>query len=153
MSRFRWKSSAAANPQTLREQQPNASFDVCKMTELLDHDNHEMRASMREFLGTELFTPKYNIPLMEERELALQRLKAVCDAGYISVLDFRYVFATVCYIFVIISCCKSMHFNFVYFFSDFSEVHQKLFCKFNVLHICNVKFFTVFALINGPCSC
>lgn len=32
--------------------------------------------------------PKYNISLAEERELALQRLKRICDAGFISVLDF-----------------------------------------------------------------
>lgn len=32
--------------------------------------------------------PKYNISLADERELALQRLKRICDAGFISVLDF-----------------------------------------------------------------
>lgn len=33
--------------------------------------------------------PRYNIPLEEEREVALARLKRICDAGFISVLDFR----------------------------------------------------------------
>jgi hypothetical protein len=32
--------------------------------------------------------PKYNISLAEERELSLQRLKRICDAGFISVMDF-----------------------------------------------------------------
>lgn len=34
--------------------------------------------------------PRYNIPLEEEREVALARLKRICDAGFISVLDFRH---------------------------------------------------------------
>ncbi|XP_045126050.1 acyl-coenzyme A oxidase 3, peroxisomal-like isoform X2 [Portunus trituberculatus] len=32
--------------------------------------------------------PRYNISLEEEREVALARLKRICDAGFISVLDF-----------------------------------------------------------------
>ena len=32
---------------------------------------------------------RYDLTLDEERDLALKRLKAVCDAGYISVLDFH----------------------------------------------------------------
>lgn len=34
-------------------------------------------------------TPKYNISVDEERELALQRLKKLCNQGFISVLDFK----------------------------------------------------------------
>lgn len=34
-------------------------------------------------------TPRYNIPLEEERDVALKRMKRICDAGFISVLDFR----------------------------------------------------------------
>lgn len=33
--------------------------------------------------------PRYNISLAEEREIALKRLKRICDAGFISVLDFK----------------------------------------------------------------
>jgi acyl-CoA oxidase len=33
--------------------------------------------------------PRYDLTLDEEREIALKRLQAVCDAGFISVLDFK----------------------------------------------------------------
>lgn len=58
------------------------------MTALLDHDNHDMRAQFREFMSEAVMKPHYNIPLAEEREVALARLKRICDAGFISVLDF-----------------------------------------------------------------
>ena len=58
------------------------------MRYLLDHDNHEMRDNFREFMKQPLFQPRFDLTLDEEREVALQRLKAVCDAGFISVLDF-----------------------------------------------------------------
>ena len=47
-----------------------------------------MRDKFRDFLKQDLFKPRYNMTLDEERELALKRLKAICDAGFISVLDF-----------------------------------------------------------------
>jgi acyl-CoA oxidase len=43
----------------------------------------------RSFMSDEVMKPRYNIPLAEEREVALKRLKLICDAGFISVLDFR----------------------------------------------------------------
>ena len=64
-------------------------FDVKKMKYLLDHDNHQMRDDFRNFLKKPLFMPRYDLTLEEEREVALQRLQAVCDAGFISVLDFH----------------------------------------------------------------
>ncbi len=45
------------------------------MTSLLDHDNHEMRNKFREFVSEPVMIPRYNIPLEEEREIALQRLQ------------------------------------------------------------------------------
>merc|ERR1712048_2429 len=48
-----------------------------------------MRKDLRNFLSDPVFKPKYNIALEEEREVALQRLKRICDAGFISVLDFK----------------------------------------------------------------
>ena len=44
---------------------------------------------MRKLLGEPQFTPSYNIVLDAERELALSRLKEICDKKHISVLDFR----------------------------------------------------------------
>ncbi|MPC69958.1 hypothetical protein E2C01_064191 [Portunus trituberculatus] len=58
------------------------------MTALLDHDNHDMRKKFREFMSDPVMKPRYNISLEEEREVALARLKRICDAGFISVLDF-----------------------------------------------------------------
>eukprot|EP01114_Cavostelium_apophysatum_P013648 TRINITY_DN3351_c0_g1_i2.p1 TRINITY_DN3351_c0_g1~~TRINITY_DN3351_c0_g1_i2.p1 ORF type:complete len:614 (+),score=158.87 TRINITY_DN3351_c0_g1_i2:99-1940(+) len=66
------------------------SFDVKKMTHLLDHDNQEMRQQFREFWKKEpIFVPRYDISLRFERELAFERLKRLCDAGLVNVLDFR----------------------------------------------------------------
>lgn len=45
-------------PAELRKEWPKPSFDMKKMTELLDHDNLDMRQEMREFLRDPLFTPK-----------------------------------------------------------------------------------------------
>lgn len=76
------------DPKVLRAKWPKPSFDIDKMTALVDHDNHEMRKEMREFLSDPIFRAKFNISLREEREVALQRLQKICDKGYISVLDF-----------------------------------------------------------------
>jgi len=65
------------------------AFDVKKMKHVLDHDNHEMRNEFREFMKNPLFQPRFDLTLEEEREVALQRLKACCDGGFISVLDFH----------------------------------------------------------------
>ncbi|KXZ48318.1 hypothetical protein GPECTOR_29g92 [Gonium pectorale] len=64
-------------------------FDVKELQRLLDHDNHEHRQKMKEFMNDDLYVPQYDISLADERELALQRLKRVCRAGFISVSDFR----------------------------------------------------------------
>ena len=59
------------------------------MKHVLDHDNHEMRNEFREFMKQPLFQPRFDLTLEEEREVALQRLQACCDGGFISVLDFH----------------------------------------------------------------
>lgn len=65
---------------------PNPSFDPKVMTTFIDDQNHELHANMRDFLSKDkFFVPRYNIPLEEERELALQRLKQLCDNKFISV--------------------------------------------------------------------
>jgi len=46
------------------------------------------RIIVLKFLAQDLYKPRYNLTLEEERELALKRLTAICDAGFISVLDF-----------------------------------------------------------------
>ncbi|GIL89582.1 hypothetical protein Vretifemale_17414 [Volvox reticuliferus] len=67
----------------------NFPFDVKELQRILDHDNHEHRQAMKEFMNDDLYVPQYDISLRDERELALQRLQRVCRAGFISVSDFR----------------------------------------------------------------
>jgi len=80
-----------ALPQELRSswKDESTSFDVRGLGKLLDHDNHEMRDDFRKFVSDPIMTPKYNISLKEERDLALVRLQRICDNGFISVLDFN----------------------------------------------------------------
>jgi len=73
----------------LRAAWPKPDFNIRALKDLLDHDNIEMRDKFREFLKTDLFKPRYNLTLEEDRDLALKRLQAICDAGFISVLNFR----------------------------------------------------------------
>lgn len=81
--------SNQTKPEDLRRSQwAQAQFPVERLTQILDHDNHEMRAKFRQFISDPVMTPKYNISLEEERELALQRLQRICDNDFISVLDF-----------------------------------------------------------------
>merc|ERR1719461_226727 len=75
-------------PAEIRHSLLSPSFPLEKMTELLDHDNHEMRQQFREFISDPVMIPRYNISLEEERELALRRLQRICDNKFISVLDF-----------------------------------------------------------------
>lgn len=65
------------------------SVDVDALQLLLDHDNYEMRAKMKEFMKQDVYVPQYDIDLRADRELALERLKRVCRAGLFSITDFR----------------------------------------------------------------
>ena len=87
----RFGSDASSRPslEQLRSKWGSVSFDVSKMADLIDHDNHDQRLQMRKLLGQPQFVPCYNIALDAERELALSRLKEICDSKHISVLDFR----------------------------------------------------------------
>merc|ERR1719283_120858 len=75
-------------PAEIRDKLLSPSFPVEKMTELLDHDNHQMRADFRKFISEPVMVPRYNISLAEERDLGLRRLQRICDNKFISVLDF-----------------------------------------------------------------
>ena len=69
------------------ENTPN--FNNSAMQDLLENDNQSTRAELRELFKDVLFTPRYNISLDEERDLALKRLQKICDHRLISVLDFK----------------------------------------------------------------
>ena len=58
------------DPKELRSKYPEPSFNVAKLTEVLDHDNHEMRKEMREFLSDPIMRTKFNISLEEERDVS-----------------------------------------------------------------------------------
>lgn len=78
--------NASASPPELQSKWvQSTSFDVAKMTALLDHDNLEMRKEFRQFVSDPVMIPKYNIPLEEERDIALKRLQRICDAGDLNV--------------------------------------------------------------------
>jgi len=65
-----------------------SSWNTAKMTKILDNNNYETRDKLKNLFKDELFTPKYNITLDQERDLAYQRLKKVCDLKTVSVKDF-----------------------------------------------------------------
>jgi len=77
-----------ADSQPITPSESSLSFNKEKMTELLDHDNHEMRKKFRQFMSDPVMTPMYDISLEKERDIALQRLQRICDNGFISVTDF-----------------------------------------------------------------
>lgn len=67
----------------------DAPFDLKSLQNLLEHDNHDTRQALRELFKHPIFTPRYNVSLDEERDLAYKRLKRICDNQLISVLDFK----------------------------------------------------------------
>lgn len=64
------------------------TWDINESAKLLDHHNHKTREGLKELFKQPLFTPKYNISLDQERQLAYDRLKTICDSGLFSVKDF-----------------------------------------------------------------
>ncbi len=60
-----------------------------KLSELLENDNFELREKMKNVFRGSLYTPRYNISLPEERDLAYARLKNFCEQGLFSVFDFE----------------------------------------------------------------
>ena len=52
---------------------------VQKLQKILDHDNFEAREGLKNLFKEKLFIPRYSIPINEERELALSRLKRIAD--------------------------------------------------------------------------
>ncbi|TPX61244.1 acyl-CoA oxidase [Spizellomyces sp. 'palustris'] len=67
------------------------TFNIPRFTYVLEGDNQEKRAKFKEFVGQNLatFTPRYDVSLRYQREIALERLKKVAENGFISVFDFE----------------------------------------------------------------
>ncbi len=72
-----------------------ASADVAgQLQALLDHDCPDERRRMKEIMATNpLFVPKWNIDVASERELALAKLKCLCDSKNFGIRDFRTKYA------------------------------------------------------------
>ncbi|KAJ3319820.1 acyl-Coenzyme A oxidase [Boothiomyces sp. JEL0866] len=64
-------------------------FEPVNLNKHLEPDNREKRQRFKEFLKDPIFIPRYDASLRYEREIALERLKRVADAGFISVFDFE----------------------------------------------------------------
>ncbi|KAI8827148.1 acyl-CoA dehydrogenase/oxidase [Fimicolochytrium jonesii] len=66
-------------------------FNTERFTYVLEADNQEKRARFKDYIRQNLqtFTPRYDVSLRYQREIALERLKKVTEAGFISVLDFE----------------------------------------------------------------
>lgn len=78
-----------------------AKFSPEELRDFLWHDNIETRKGfVKLFTSSELWLPKHNLSLPEERDLAFKRLKAISDAKLFSVKDFatnpRNVFTGAC---------------------------------------------------------
>jgi acyl-CoA oxidase len=67
---------------------PKPDFSVQKMSKFITPDNREKRDGLRELLSTKLFEPQYNVSLDAERQGAYDKLKTICEEGFISVRDF-----------------------------------------------------------------
>ena len=74
----------------LRQQWQSPSIDVASVQHLLDHDNHDMRQQLKQFMRSPLFVPRHNLSIDQERKLAYDRLHAVCshEPRFFSVKDF-----------------------------------------------------------------
>ncbi|KAJ1927399.1 hypothetical protein IWQ60_002949 [Tieghemiomyces parasiticus] len=90
LQEFNQRPSASAYSVTA-EQRPKATFDPDALNAVLEPDNRENRRRLKQFMVDhyELYAPRYDIPLAEERDLAFRRLRAIGQAGFISVLDFE----------------------------------------------------------------
>ena len=77
---LRWNSSAGGASVA-----GGAASEACSLNGFLDVHNHETRNTLKELFRDDLFIPKYNQTLDEERETAYQRLKAVCNTNCVSV--------------------------------------------------------------------
>lgn len=91
-----WKIANAARSSIMSVNKKNfsisassmAGFDKKEIANLLDNHNHKTREGLRELFKDPIFVPKYNMNLEEERQLAYDRLKRICNSGLFSVKDF-----------------------------------------------------------------
>ena len=56
--------------------------------DLLSNDSYELRNSLKDVFKDPVFTPRYQLTLDEERDLAFNRLRRLCDSGLVDVRYF-----------------------------------------------------------------
>jgi len=65
------------------------NFDAAVLARTLDHDNHANRNMLRKLLNEPIYTPRNDLTLPQERDIALKRLAKVTKAKGISIFDFE----------------------------------------------------------------
>jgi acyl-CoA oxidase len=60
-----------------------------KLNQLIEPDGRSKRQAFKSFLKDPLFVPRFDVSLAYERQIALERLKKISEAGFISVFDFE----------------------------------------------------------------
>ena len=56
---------------------------------LIDDNNLKTREKLKNIFKDKIYTPRYNLTLDEERDLAYKRLKKICESNVVSVKDFE----------------------------------------------------------------
>lgn len=60
-----------------------------KLKYLLENDNHEYREKLKLLFSDPLYTPRFDISIEDQKELAYKRLQKLCQAGLLDIQDFE----------------------------------------------------------------
>ena len=63
------------------------NFNYAKMNRLLDN-NRKIRRKLKNLFKNDVYKPRYNLSLNQERDLAYERLRKLCKLNVVSVKDF-----------------------------------------------------------------
>jgi acyl-CoA oxidase len=64
------------------------NFNYAKMNRLLDNNNRKTRNKLKNLFKKDVYKPRYNLSLNQERDLAYERLRKLCKLNVVSVKDF-----------------------------------------------------------------
>ena len=64
------------------------NFNYSKMNRLIDNNNRITRSKLKNLFKKDIYKPKYNLSLEQERDLAYKRLESICKLNIVSVKDF-----------------------------------------------------------------
>lgn len=71
------------------DRNPASQGALHELSRLLEHDNHSDRKKMKDIMASPLYRPRWNISIEEERQLAYDRLRLLCQSGIYSLNDFK----------------------------------------------------------------